>query len=69
MSDTHNEVSYEFFREGLTLLRQIKTNTDTILDNQENILCSQDNILMQTKLSNEHLDSITDLGINKDDIT
>ena len=69
MSDTHNEVSYEFFQEGLTLLRQIKSNTDTILDNQENILCSQDNILIQTKLSNEHLDAITELGIDKNDIT
>lgn len=69
MAETFNEHAYTFYRDGLSYLAEIKANTEKTIELQEQAICLQENALVQIKMANEHLDSITDLGLETDDIT
>ena len=68
MADTFNEHAYKFYQDGLTILKEIKANTDEIMLKQEQTMSLQEHNLKQAKMANVYLESMTDLRLTEDDI-
>ena len=68
MSKTFNEHAYKFYQEGLTLLQNIKANTDEIIDKEKEIICMQEETLKRLKMANIHLDTMTELRLDENDV-
>mgnify|MGYP003640734628 CR=1 FL=1 len=66
---TYNEKALTFYEDGLTILKEIKSNTDTIMLRQDQAISMQDETLKQSKITNVYLESMTDTRITEEDIT
>lgn len=68
MTKTFNESAFEFYRDGLTILNDIKANSNEMLDNQKEIIIMQEETLKGIKMANIHLDTMTELRLDENDI-
>ncbi len=68
MATTYNEKALKFFEDGLTFLENIKTNTDEIIDKNKEIVCMQEETLKRLKMANIHLDTMTELRLDENDV-
>lgn len=68
MAKTYNEKALKFFDEGLTFLENIKINTDEIIEKNKEIICMQEDTLKRLKMANIHLDTMTELRLDENDV-
>lgn len=68
MSKDFNSKAYTFYEEGLTFLENIKTNTDEIIEKNKEIICMQEETLKRLKMANIHLDTMTELRLDENDM-